>query len=229
MLRFALWTLIAVVAFLGCGARTPLPAPSICGDGIVESGEQCDLGGDNSDDPGTFLVSQGDRSFEVAPLVNSKSAVSFYDYIGASSYTGLEVEGESRLYLYLDSTTGNLSLIVNHNIFGTGTGSADVEIDGLPNGFSVALSDDDNELKSTGSSSAKGSWNWYSNTDGGVISGLTCPASWSITIHADFKSGLSTWNWVDADTSRIPLTIGQPVVIESKARCATNCTIPKCG
>ena len=94
-------------------------------------------------------MSQGSTSFDVTPLVRAKASADFYDYMGASSFTGLEVPGESRLYLYLDSTTRNLSLIVNHNIFGQGDGSADVTFEGLPSGFSIALSDDSGELRST--------------------------------------------------------------------------------
>jgi hypothetical protein len=216
----------------GCGARTELSTPhpaGSCGDAVVDPGEQCDLGAGNSDAPGSFVVSQGSTAFEVTPLVRAKSSVAFYDYVGASSFTGLEVQSESRLYLYMDSTTGNLSLIVNHNIFGQGNGSANVTFDGLPSGFSVALSDDPKELRSTGSSSARGAWNWSSNTDGGVITGLTCPGEWSIQVSADFKSGISAWNWVNADASRTPLAIGHVVTIQSVKRCRTDCTIPACG
>jgi hypothetical protein len=225
--------LVLAVCVIGCGARTELPEPvkvPVCGDAIVDPGEECDLGAGNSDEPITFHVRQSSGSWiKVAPLERGMPAASFYDYVGASSFTGLEVTRESRLYLYRDRTTGDLSLIVNHNVFGNGLGAAKMSFDGLPNGFSIALSDDDGELRATGATSAAGDWDWTENTDGGVITGLTCGGNWSIHVTADFKRGIDTWSWVNADTSRTPLTIGEDVVIEpSGPRCRTTCTVPKC-
>jgi hypothetical protein len=208
----------------------PFDVPlNLCGNGVVDPGEQCDLGSANSNTPIPFHVSQASVSFDVMPLVRAKSSVAFYDYVGASSHTGLEVQGESRLYLYIDSSTSDLSFIVNHNIFGKGSGHATMSITALPLGFSIAESDDAGEFVSTGATTAKGNWNWSSNTDGGVIGSLACPAAWTIDVSADLVTGITSFVWVNADTSRSPLTIGQAVSVESFARCRTNCTIPACG
>jgi len=223
-----LWLLVLVA----CGARTGLDRPRIpylCGNGVVDPGEECDLGSSNSDTAIPFVVSQNGPSFDVLPLERSESAVSFYDYIGASSHTGLEVFEESRLYLYVESGSSHLSLIVNHNIFGQGTGSATANIQDLPIGFTVDRSDDAGELVATGATTAAGNWNWDNNTDGGVLGSLTCPGVWSITATLDFTQGITSWVWVNADTSRTPLTMGEPVTIQSFNRCQTDCTIPACG
>jgi hypothetical protein len=211
-------------------ADVPTDVPTnLCGNGAVDPGEQCDLGAGNSDTPIPFLVSQsGGGSFNVTPLERTESAVSFYDYIGASSHDGLEVLEESRLFLYLDGAS-QLSLILNHNIFGQGTGSAKASIAGLPTGFSVELSDDAGELVATGATTASGNWHWTDNTDGGVLGTLTCPAAWSITASLTFVQGISSWVWVNADTSRTSLTMGETVTIESFNRCRADCTIPPCG
>ena len=125
--------MLSFVVLVACGARTELDRPLIpylCGNGVLDPGEQCDLGSSNSDTPVPFLVSQsGGESFDVMPLERAESAVGFYDYIGASSHDGLEVLEESRLFLYLDGSSSNLSLIINHNIFGQGTGSANASAD----------------------------------------------------------------------------------------------------
>jgi hypothetical protein len=163
------------------------------------------------------------------PLERAESAVGFYDYIGASSHDGLEVLEESRLFLYLDGSSSNLSLIINHNIFGQGTGSANASIEGLPSGFKVALSDDAGELTQTSATTAAGHWNWNGNTDGGVLGDLTCPGAWSITASLTFVDGISSWVWVNADTSRTSLTMGESVTIQSFDRCRADCTIPVCG
>jgi len=207
----------------------PIDGPNLCGNGVLDPGEQCDLGSSNSDTPIPFLVSQsGGSSFDVVPLERAESAVAFYDYIGASSHDGLEVLDESRLFLYLDGSS-HLSLILNHNIFGQGTGSARASIVGLPPGFSLDLSDDAGELVATGATTASGNWHWTDNTDGGVLGSLTCPAAWSITTSLTFVQGISSWVWVNADTSRTSLTMGESATIQSFDRCRTDCTIPPCG
>jgi hypothetical protein len=209
---------------------TDVPITNLCGNGVLDPGEQCDLGASNSDTPIPFLVSQsGGGSFDVTPLERAESAVAFYDYVGASSHDGLEVLEESRLFLYLDSATSELSLILNHNIFGQGIGSATASIQGLPVGFTLDLSDDAGELTVTGATTAAGNWHWMGNTDGGVLGSLTCPSAWSITASLTFTAGISSWVWVNADTSRTSLTMGDPVTIQSFDRCRTDCTIPPCG
>ncbi len=207
----------------------PIDVPqNLCGNGVVDPGEQCDLGSDNSDSPIPFVVSQG-GSFAVTPVVRPTSSVAFYDYIGASSHMGIEVAFESRLFLYVDSTSSALSLIVNHNILDQGSGHTTMTMSGIPTGFSIGISDDAGELTQTGPTTAAGNWNWTNNTDGGVIAGLECPGAWTITVSESFVHGINTWSWVNADTSRTPLTIGAAVSIQSFARCRTNCTVPPCG
>ena len=207
-----------------------LPPLNLCGNGVLDQGEECDLGADNSDLPIPFAVTQSSTgTFDVNPFASFQDAVSFYDYIGASSFTGLEVARESRLYLYLDSSTNALSLIVNHNIHGTGNGSASMTFVGLPTGFSIALSDDAGEFLASTATSATGMWNWSSNTDGGVIGGLACPDAWTITVSANFTKGIDVWNWVNDDKSRTVLAKGEKVKIQSFDRCMTDCTIPPCG
>jgi hypothetical protein len=203
--------------------------PQLCGNGVLDPGEQCDFGAGNTNTPIPFKVTQSATTLQVFPLVRAKSATAFYDYVGASSFTGLEVAFESRLYLYVDSTANALSLIVNHNIFKQGGSGNTTMTFGLPAGFSIALSDDAGELTATSATSAQGNWTWSQNTDGGVISNLACPAAWSITATANFKKGISSWNWVNADTSRSALTFGETVTIQSFDRCRADCTIPLCG
>ena len=83
---------------------------SVCGDGVREGAEQCDNGAENGDRP-AFLISQpSGTSIATNPLIRGKTAIAFYDYRSASSHTGLEQVGESRIYLYVDTRTGHLSL-----------------------------------------------------------------------------------------------------------------------
>src|SRR4029453_14723215 len=110
--------------------------------------EECDLGGDNGDKP-AFLISQPSGThIGTNPLIRPQSSVDFYRYFSASSHTGLEQVGESRIYLYVDSSTGRLSLILTHGIDFDTSGMAQpsstvsMDIEGLPSGVTLDLVDD---------------------------------------------------------------------------------------
>ena len=211
--------------------------PAVCGNGVVELGEACDLGKDNGDKPAFLVTQPSGTHIETNMLFQKKSAIAFYDYFSASSHTGFEVAQESRLYLYADATTGRLSLILTHGIdAGQGqtqpSAQVTMSIAGLPLGWSVDLSDDSGELVKSGTTTAAGKWGFQNNSDGGVLGGLPFPGTWTITVDASFIKGVTAWAWVRSDLTRVPLTMGDTVTIQAfdeSSFCRTNCTIPKCG
>jgi cysteine-rich repeat protein len=222
------------------GSDAPLAdvgPPAICGNGVVESGEQCDLGPDNGDKPAFLVTQPSGTHIETNMLFQKKSAVQFYDYFSASSHTGFEVAEESRLYLYADATTGRLSLILTHGIdAGQGqtqpNAAVNMTIAGLPSGWNIDLSDDPGELTKSSATTATGKWTFQNNSDGGVIGGLPFPGTWTITVDATFVKGVNAWAWVRHDLTRVPLAMGDTVTIrafDESSFCRTNCTIPKCG
>ncbi len=210
-----------------------VPPPSICGNDIVEPGEECDLGKDNGDKPAFLVTQPSGTNIETNMLVMSESSATFYDYFSASSHTGFEQTGESRLYLYADATSGRLSLILTHGMDNAQPSAAvNMDISGLPSGWSVDLSDDPGEFVQTGPSTASGKWTFNNNSDGGILGGLPFPGTWIITVTADFKKGITSWGWVKSDLSRVPLTLPDTVTIQAfdeSSFCRTDCTIPRCG
>jgi cysteine-rich repeat protein len=210
----------------------------VCGDGRRAGSEECDLGPDNGDQP-AFLISQpsGTR-IGTNPIVARRGAAQFYGYRSASAHTGLEQVGESRIFLYVDATTGRLSLVVTHGIDRNATGlvqpesSVDFDISGLPAGFAIDVRDDnEGEFFAIGSTAA-GRWHFNENSDGGVVGGLPFPGVWRITVTPRFQTGLTTWGWVRDDLQRIPLVMTEPITIEAfdqSTRCRKTCTIPRCG
>jgi cysteine-rich repeat protein len=171
--------------------------------------------------------------------VRDKSAQRFYDYRSASSHTGLEKVGESRIYLYADSNTGTLSLVTTHGIDFDGTGQAqpdsrvNFDLTGLPAGAGVLLSDDSpSEFAMAGAGTARGRWTFNRNSDGGVVGPLPFPGAWKITVTPTFITGLTTWGFVRDDGVRIPLLMTEPITIEAfdmSTSCRPTCTIPRCG
>lgn len=219
----------------GCDNNCKLP---VCGDGKVASTEACDLGANNGDRP-AFLISQpsGTR-IGTNPIIRKKTSSSFYNYYSASSHTGLEQVGESRIYLYVDSATGRLSLVLTHGI-DDDTGQAqptsvvEMDIAGLPSGFQIDLADDEeSEFFKSSSTTASGRWNFTRNSDGGVLGGLPFPGAWKVTVTPKFTQGITTWGWVKDTLVRIPLIMTETITIEAFAAataCRTNCTVPRCG
>ena len=219
-----------------CDLACHLP---VCGDGRRAGNEECDLGANNGDRP-AFLISQpsGTR-IATNPLIRAQSSAAFYGYSSASSHTGFEKEGESRIYLYADALSGRLSLVVTHGIDFDSTGRVqppsrvDMDISGLPPGWRIDLADDSpSEFFPTGPTTAAGRWTFDHNSDGGVLGGLPFPGAWKITVSAKFQTGISTWGYVRDDLQRIPLVMTEPITIEafdSKTACRKTCVIPRCG
>ena len=219
----------------GCGNDCKVP---VCGDGVREGSEQCDLGANNGNRP-AFLISQpsGTR-IPTNPMVKRQAATAFYNYFSASSHTGFEVLGESRIYLYVDGNTGRLSLILTHGI-DDNTGQlqpqsqVQMEVAGLPAVVSIDLTDDTpQEFFRTSATSAAGRWNFDRNSDGAVLGNFPFPGSWRVTVTPHFQQGLTTWGWVRQDLVRIPLVMTEPITIESfpdSSLCRLDCTAPRCG
>lgn len=215
--------------------------PPVCGDGKRAGNEQCDLGALNADRPAFQISQPSGTSIATDALVRNKSAVAFYSYSSASSHTGLERVGESRIYLYVDSNTGRLSLVLTHGIDFNSSGqrqpasAVNMDIRDLPSGVTLDVVDDPGltppEASQSGSQ-ATGRWIFDGNSDGCVLGGLPFPGRWKVTVTPSFIAGLTTWGWVRDDGVRIPLQMTEPITIEAfdtSTFCRPDCTVPRCG
>ena len=181
----------------GCGARSSLPEGGPRGGGL--------------------LLTQGTLTRWVTPVEGDGSVVAFYDYFSSSGHTGLEALQKSELYFYTDVKTGVVSLVTEHGIdmdtsgIDQPPGKVDQEITGLPDGVTVAVSDDATELVMDSPTSAKGTWTFNQNTDGGALEGLPVPGSWAVTITSDFIEGIDAWRFFGPE--EIPLDLTLPVTL----------------
>lgn len=165
------------------------------------------------------MLTQGTLSRAVTPVAGSGDVVSFYAYTSASAHTGFEALGKSELFLYSDPS-GVVSLVTEHGIDNDTTGitqpesRVDQRFEGLPPGVTVAIADDDpTEFFMDSETTAQGKWHFNGNTDGGVLSGLPLPGSWSVTITPSFLMGIDTWRFIDSDGQEIPLDLTQPATL----------------
>jgi cysteine-rich repeat protein len=216
--------------------------PLGCGDGVVDPGEQCDAGAEPSP---ALELRQGDARFEILPIVGPESPTDFYDYRSASSHTGFEAVGASRIFLYRWTVEQAMSLVFHHGIDGSGTGQIQpeshviFEVSGLPSTGVVVLSDERMEFSRTSGTAAGAEWQFRRNTDGGIVGGLPFPGSWHLTVNAEFITGFDEWTFLsgtgvpDASvaTSHV-LDMTQPIEIIASDRvvgCRSDCTVPICG
>jgi cysteine-rich repeat protein len=200
--------------------------------------EQCDLGAANVDRP-AFLLLQNAIKKGVAPVALTLDASLFYSYSSGSSHTGFEALNTSKAYLYVDTTSTTLSLIVHHGIdFDTSglsqpNSHVQMDITSLPIMATVAVADDTpSEFQKASPSSVHGNWMFNLNTDGVVFSGLPFPGNWSIQIAPKFLMGINAWHYVNGDKAETVLALNATVTLtafDTPSSCRTNCTVPKCG
>jgi len=97
----------------------------------------------------------------------------------------------------------------------------------------AALSDDNtDEFKKTTATTVAGNWTFVNNTDGGVITNFSFPGTWTVTINPTFDAGIWVWDFVDFDSSFLPLQQAQQLILRAygtPSPCRTDCTVPKCG
>ena len=261
------WCALYFLMLAQCGARSELPQPKICGNGLLETGEECDdgndvdtdgctnrctdgpcgngkidpgeecdLGDDNEDRP-AILLTHDELRRPVMPVDRSEDVPTFYSYTSESAHTGFERADLSALYLFRDTRTGELDLVTHHGIDEDATGSTlphglvDMDIGPLPLGAFVILGDEDDELIMETPTRATGRWEFWRNTDGGVIGPLPFPGNWRIEITVTFRDGIAVWEFLDAGE---PIALNANLVavltaFDTPSECRTDCTIPVCG
>jgi hypothetical protein len=139
------------------------------------------------------VAEQGTYSVEITPLSSPQSVVDFYDYgaVPASSNTGLEVSNQSRLFLYENSLTGDISLVVNHDKPNDGGGgTANFTFSGLPLSSFISVSDDVPDSYFISPPIATANWLWLKCcTDGVAISRIGCDFEIDIIPSFGFNDG----------------------------------------
>jgi hypothetical protein len=172
-----------------------------------------------------YTVTQGDFSTVVEPLSQAESAGLFYAYntrYNASADTGFETSSKSLLFLYRDTSSGELSLFMIHDRYlDYGGGVARLRFSGIPEGASWTVKDDPERLGDRYYPGAHylgwyARWGWGGCcTDGGVIGDIDGFSE--ITITPELWSRINTWVFLTGDVNNptfisLP-SLKQPVTI----------------
>jgi len=131
-----------------------------------------------------YIIFRGDTICVRPVITDSTTEAEWFDYASSSMHTGHESPYETHYFFFYNPMTGNLGLVMQHNIDEGGTANAtcNLWLDGLPAGCTFAMSDDmsHGHSGSTGrpcgsaqefnmSCYPQGGWYWLDNTDGGAF------------------------------------------------------------
>lgn len=140
----------------------------------------------------SYVLEQGDFSTTLVPLQDSQSVTDFYNYSNFQSNTGLEVNGRSQIFLYENTNTGNVSLVVVHGLADGGAGDVSFSFDGLPDGTQFQVQDDADDTWTINPPTAQIDWTWQAGfNDGAALGPLS--RTFELTITPQFNSGIDEW------------------------------------
>jgi PKD repeat protein len=169
-----------------------------------------------------FTLEQGAFTTTLLPVRKAQDVTSFYNYTNFQSNIaeGLEVPDRSLLFVYENTNTGTLSLVVVHSRAGGASGgSVTFNFTGLPQGVSFQVQDDPDDTYTLTPPTAQVISNWQPGfNDGYALGPLT--QNFEITITPQFNSGITDWAALSGgvpnpETQLLP-SLTQPVVLRAQ-------------
>ena len=149
----------------------------------------------------------------ITAVGRAKDPTDYYDYFSVSAHTDFVEAYVSKLYFYTNTLDGRLYLFFHHNIDDGGSPDAAVTFDfsPLPSGVNAVLSDDPGEFRL--GRAVEGQWEFFLNTDGGVVGPFPTGAEWDFTITATWggPDPMQAWRVVDGPGTDFALDMAKSV------------------
>ena len=169
---------------------------------------------------GYYTVSQGDQQVQITPLAGAAAASDFYNLTDSQSSTGLEETNTAVLFLYRNTTTGELSLFVLLSGTGGTAGSTTLTLSGIPAGAGFAVQDDGTmdfrEVWELTPPTGKVSWTWDDGKADGMVLG---PLGTEFELNAMplFTSGITAVKFLTGSLTtpqQVDLNLIDPIIIK---------------
>jgi cysteine-rich repeat protein len=219
------------------GGSAGMPPQEHCRDGVLDPGEECDVGEGPYSPPAIELHSNG-IVIELEPVVGRQFATDYYGYRNGSSHTGNENKAGSKLYFYRPFDEAAVYLVTHHGIdfedsgFVQPSGSLGFDVTELPDTFSILVSDDPGDVKEVGPTALRARWTLGQESDGFLLGGIPFPGTWHIDVEPSFFEGIESFTALSGDGYRTGLALAKTVELiasDEPGACRRDCTVPYCG
>jgi len=169
---------------------------------------------------GFYTVSQGGTRYTVTPLGNAQAVRDFYGYAGSVSSTGFEEANTAVFYLYRNTATGELSLVVQlSGVAGSTVGAVSMPLNGVPTGASFQVQDDSFDFRDTWDltpPTGTVSWSWDQGLGDGMALG-PLGQEFQLELFPVFATGITRAKFLSgsfANPTENTLNLLEPILIE---------------
>ncbi len=169
---------------------------------------------------GYYTVSQGDKQVQITPLAGSAAAKDFYNLTDSQSNTGLEETNTAVLFLYRNTTTGDISLFVLLSGTGGTAGSTTMKLSGVPAGAGFTVQDDGpvdfREVWDLTPPTGNVSWTWDDGKADGMVLG-PLGTEFEMTAFPQWTSGITAVKFLTGDLhspQQVDLNLIDPIIVK---------------
>ena len=153
---------------------------------------------------GYYTVTQGEKKVQITPLAGSTAASDFYNLTDSQSNTGLEETNTAVMFLYRNTTTGDVSLFVLLSGTGGIAGATTMVLSGVPPTAGFTVQDDGTvdfrEVWELTPPTGKVSWTWDDGKADGMVLG-PLGGEFSLVLNPQWTAGITAVKFLSGDIS----------------------------
>jgi hypothetical protein len=167
---------------------------------------------------GFYTVSQGETQVQIQPLENTTDAVTFYNMTNMQAATGLEEPNTAIMFLYENTTTGDVSLFVILGAAAGTAGSTTITLSGVPAAATFLVKDDATDFRDTWqltppTGAVSNTWD-QGRGDGWVLGPLG--SEFSVSLFPQFTAGITKVKFLYGSRTNpqsVSLNLLDPIVV----------------